>query len=92
MERIFDHTGDASLAREALPHLERYHDWFWRERDMDGIGLISQGAYGTDQVQTMRDESGYDFTPDMDELASLQLPSGGWCSHVWGKGHSLPYL
>ena len=85
VERIFDHTGDEALAREALPHLERYHDWFWRERDMDGIGLISQGAYGTDQVQTMRDESGYDFAPDMDELAYIQHPRFPERGHAYGN-------
>lgn len=37
VERIFNHTGDETMAREALPHLERYHDWWWRERDLDGI-------------------------------------------------------
>ena len=74
VERIFNHTGDDVLAREALPHLERYHDWWWRERDPDGIGLIAPGAYGTTRVQAMRDDSGYDFAADMDELAYIQHP------------------
>lgn len=52
---------------------------------MDGIGLISQGAYGTDQVQTMRDESGYDFAPDMDELAYIQHPRFPERGHAYGN-------
>jgi putative isomerase len=74
VERIYNHTGDETMAHEALPHLERYHDWYWRERDLDGIGLIAPGAYGTDQVQAMRDDSGYDFAADMDALAYIQHP------------------
>jgi putative isomerase len=73
VERIYERHQDEELAKEALPHLERYHDWYWRERDLDGIGLISFGSYD-DSAQKARDEQGYDFACDTDTLIKIPHP------------------
>jgi glycogen debranching enzyme len=66
IERIYLRNGDKDLVRESLPRLEAYHDWYWRERDLDGLGLIGVGAY-ENNTQTARDEV-HDFLCDMDNL------------------------
>jgi putative isomerase len=45
MERVFRRNGDKELLRAGLAPLEAFHDWYWRERDLTGVGLVGVGAY-----------------------------------------------
>lgn len=56
MERVFNRNGDRELLKEGLQRLERFHDWYWRERDLHDNGLITVGAY-TGDIQHARWET-----------------------------------
>ena len=37
LERVYKRNGDLELVRECLPRLEKYHNWYWRERDSPAL-------------------------------------------------------
>ncbi len=45
MERVYQRNRDRVLLQQCLGRLERFHDWFWHERDLHDNGLITLGAY-----------------------------------------------
>ena len=45
VERVLHRNHDLELVRQALPRLEAFHNWYWRERDLDGVGLVTVGSY-----------------------------------------------
>jgi hypothetical protein len=48
VERVYQRNGDKKLLEQCLGRLERFHDWYWRERDLHDNGLITVGAYTGD--------------------------------------------
>lgn len=80
IERVYRRNHDLQLVRAALPYLEAFHDWYWRERDVTGAGLIGVGSY-SGVTQQARYET-YDFEVDLD---TLQLTSHPNC-HGKGEG------
>lgn len=66
VERVFLRNQDLELVRTALPYLEAFHNWYWRERDITGVGLIGVGSY-SGVVQHARYET-YDLEVDLDTL------------------------
>jgi putative isomerase len=68
---------DPQLARQALPYLVRFDDWYDRQRDTDGDGLIEYGAYRSigkfDLVQTARFES-FDLQPTTKGMRLTERP------------------
>jgi len=66
MERVYLRTHDLELLRVGVPHLEAFHDWYWRERDLRNVGLVCVGSYSGD-VQHARYET-YDSEVDLDDL------------------------
>ena len=73
MERVYKRNGDLQLLRDGLPHLEAFHEWYWRERDLRGVGLIGVGAYSGD-TQQARYET-YDREVDLDGLKMILHPA-----------------
>lgn len=85
MERIYNRTGDEIIVREGLERLEKYHDWYWRERDIEDIGLVGVGTYAPlileslynkddeSRIQSARFES-FDYQPALDELKLTPHP------------------
>ncbi len=66
VERVFRRSGDRALLAQCLGRLERFHDWFWRERDLRDNGLIAVGAYsGT--LQHAKWET-FDYECNMDDM------------------------
>jgi hypothetical protein len=61
------------LLGSGLAALESFHDWYWRERDVTGVGLVGVGAYSGD-VQHARYET-YDHEVDLDDLKLTPHPS-----------------
>ena len=45
VERVYKRNRDRELVRQCLEPLERFHEWYWRERDVTQIGLVAVGAY-----------------------------------------------
>lgn len=72
VERVFNRNHDLQLVRDALPHLESFHDWYWRERDLDGVGLVTVGSYDG-QLYRARYET-YDNEVDLDTLQLTPHP------------------
>jgi len=66
MDRVYRRNRDKELLRAGLQPLEDFHEWYWRERDVTGCGLIGVGAYSGD-AQHARYET-YDREVDLDEL------------------------
>jgi len=66
IERVYRRNKDIELVRQGLQPLEAFHDWYWRERDVTGCGLIGVGSYSGD-VQHARFET-YDHEVDLDGL------------------------
>lgn len=42
--KVFENTGDTAFVAEMLPHLIRYHQWWYRNRDHDGNGICEYGC------------------------------------------------
>lgn len=81
--RIFKKTGDRGFLSEMYPKLKSYHDWWFRNRDHNGNGIVEYGA-------TLHPSHN---TPDLDlkywlKAAAEFLPEGcekarrGWYSCV----------
>lgn len=66
IERVYQRNGDKELLRQSLVPLEKFHEWYWRERDVTESGLIAVGTYG-DNVQEARNET-YDNECCLDDL------------------------
>ena len=66
IERVYQRNGDKELLRQSLAPLERFHEWYWRERDVTESGLIAVGTY-SDNVQEARNET-YDNECCLDDL------------------------
>lgn len=92
MERTYGRTGDKELLRQGLPRLERLHEWWWRERDLQDNGLIALGAY-SGVAQHARWET-FDFEVNMDDLKMTPHPNrkgggeGNWYSDICTPGNN----
>lgn len=73
MERIYQRNKDKELLRQSLAPLEKFHEWYWRERDVTNAGLIAVSAYGT-EVQHGRFET-FDNECCLDDLKFTRHPT-----------------
>jgi putative isomerase len=88
VDRVYRRNHDLELVRMALPHLEQFHDWYWRERDLDGVGLVTVGVYDG-SLQHARYET-YDNEVDLDTLKLTPHPgrpadadNGAWYGDIY---------
>lgn len=88
VERVYARNHDLELVRRSLPGLEAFHDWYWRERDLDKIGLVTVGSYDG-VVQDARYET-YDNEVDLDTLTLTPHPAraagsnnGNWYGDIY---------
>jgi hypothetical protein len=88
VERVYRRNRDLELVRQALAPLEAFHDWYWCERDLDGVGLVTVGVYDG-VVQHARYET-YDNEVDLDSLQLIPHPgrpageaNGPWYGDVY---------
>ena len=92
LERVFERTGDRKLLAQCLPRLERFHDWFWRERDLHGNGLLVVGSY-SGKLQHARWET-FDYECNMDDMRMTHHPNrkgadeGPWYADVCVPGNT----
>jgi glycogen debranching enzyme len=80
---VYRRNKDLELVRAALPHLEAFHNWYWRERDLDDVGMVTVGSYdGT--LKNARYET-YDNEVDLDTLKLIPHPkrSPGEANGPW---------
>jgi len=92
VERVFQRNGDRELLRQCIGRLERFHDWYWRERDVTNTGLCTVGTYSGD-IQHARWET-FDYECNMDDLKLLPHPTrkgkseGAWYGDTWVTGNT----
>ncbi|MCX6929206.1 MAG: hypothetical protein NT154_39210 [Verrucomicrobia bacterium] len=72
LERIYQRNGDKELLRQSLVPLEKFHEWYWRERDVTESGLIAVGTY-SDDAGGARCET-YDNECCLDDLKLTRHP------------------
>jgi putative isomerase len=73
LEQIHKRNGDIGIVRENLVSLEKFHEWYWRERDVTDAGLVSVGAY-SGIVQHARYET-FDLDGTLDDLKLTSHPT-----------------
>lgn len=88
VERVYKRNRDLELVRKALKPLEAFHDWYWRERDLDSVGLVTVGSYDG-VLQHARYET-YDNEVDLDTLRLTPHPgrpagadNGPWYGDIY---------
>lgn len=92
VERVYQRNGDKQLLEQCLGRLERFHEWFWRERDVVNIGLVVVGSY-SGKVQHARWET-FDYECNMDDLKLTPHPSrkgpgeGAWYGDLCVTGNT----
>jgi hypothetical protein len=92
IERVYGRNGDKELVKQALQRLERFHDWYWRERDLQGNGLITLGAY-TGKLQHAKWET-FDYECNMDGMKMTTHPTrkgpkeGPWYADICVPGNT----
>jgi putative isomerase len=92
VERVYRRNGDKQLLKQCLGRLERFHDWYWRERDVTNIGLVTVGSY-SGKLQHARWET-FDYECNMDDLKLTAHPSrkganeGTWYGDICVTGNT----
>jgi putative isomerase len=92
VERVYQRNGDDELLRQCLGRLERFHEWFWRERDLHDNGLLTVGAY-TGELQHAKWET-FDYEVNMDGLTLTVHPrrqgpaEGAWYGDLCVPGNT----
>ncbi len=92
LERVYQRNGDKKLVKQSLPRLEKFHNWYWRERDVTKMGLVTVGSYSGD-IQHARWET-FDYECNMDDLKLLKHPTrnekneGAWYGDMWVTGNT----
>jgi putative isomerase len=92
VERVFQRNADRELLLQCLPRLERFHNWYWRERDLTNAGMVTVGSYSGD-IQHARWET-FDYECNMDDLKLVKHPTrkgeneGAWYGDIWVTGNT----
>jgi len=78
--------------RQSIGRLERFHDWYWRERDLHDNGLVITGAY-SGQLQHAKWET-FDYECNMDDMKMTVHPKrkgpdeGAWYADTCVPGNT----
>ena len=92
LERVYRRNGDKKLLEQCLPRLEKWHNWYWRERDVTNIGMVTVASYSGD-IQHARWET-FDYECNMDDLELQKHPTrrgeheGEWYGNMWVTGNT----
>ena len=92
VERVYRRNGDKELVEQCLKPLERFHEWYWRERDVTNVGLIAVGSY-SGATQHARWET-FDYECNMDGLKMTKHPTrkgekeGAWYGDICVTGNT----
>lgn len=92
LERVFARNNDTKLLEQNLGWIEKFHEWYWRERDLHGNGLVCVGSY-SGNVQHARWET-FDYECNMDELTLTTHPlrkgaaEGAWYGDLCVPGNT----
>ncbi len=88
VERVYRRNHDIELVKRSLAGLEAFHDWYWRERDLEDVGLVTVGVY--DGVAQHARYETYDNEVDLDTLKLTPHPkrkagveNGPWYGDIY---------
>lgn len=81
LEQVYKRNHDMQIVRENLESGEKFHDWYWRERDVTSIGMVSVGSYSEDR-QHARNET-FDNDGTLDHLNLTKHPK----RNLGGEGY-----
>lgn len=88
VERVYRRNRDLDLVSAAIQPLEAFHNWYWRERDLDHVGMVTVGVYDG-ILQHARYET-YDNEVDLDTLELTPHPgrpagpdNGPWYGNIY---------
>jgi len=73
LERVYTRNRDKELLKQALAPIEKFHEWYWRERDVTNVGLIAVGSY-SGVIQHGRFET-FDLECNLDDLKLTPHPT-----------------
>jgi hypothetical protein len=92
LEQIYLRNHDLTIVQENLESIEKFHEWYWRERDVTHVGMVSVGSYSED-IQHARFET-FDFDGTLDQLKLTRHPSrnsdheGNWYGDILVVGNT----
>jgi len=92
LERVYTRNSDMELLRQCLQPTERFHEWYWRERDVTDIGLVAVGSYNG-RVRYAKWET-FDDECNMDGLKMTPHPTrkgekeGAWYGDICVTGNT----
>jgi len=92
IERVYKRNGDRKLLEQALEPIEKFHEWYWRERDVTNVGLVAVGSY-SGVVQHGRFET-FDLECNLDDLKLTPHPTrkganeGAWYGDISAAGNT----
>lgn len=92
VERVFQRNRDKELLNQCLKPLERFHEWYWRERDVTNIGLVAVGTYSG--VAGEAHFEGFDHECNLDGLKLTVHPTrkgkneGTWYGDICVTGNT----
>lgn len=100
LERAYRRNRDVDLVKRNIGPIERFYDWYWRERDVTDIGLVAVGSYPKlnqnekpVDVQWARFET-FDFECNMDGMKLTAHPTrkdgdnGAWYGDLCVPGNT----
>jgi putative isomerase len=81
LEQVYKRNRDIQIVRENLDSVEKFHEWYWRERDVTDIGMVSVGSYSGDRKHA-RNET-FDNDGTLDHLNLTRHPT----RNLGGEGY-----
>lgn len=74
---VFQKSGNKEFIEEMYPHIQKYHEWWYEERDLDGNGLCEYGSTDGTEIAA-KWESGMDNAVRFDEANLNKINERAW--------------
>ena len=74
---VFNKTSDTAFVKQMLPKLQKYHSWWYQNRDNDGNGLCEYGSTDGTRIAAAW-ESGMDNAVRFDEAIMVENNPKAW--------------
>lgn len=78
---IYKIDGDISFLKELLPKVEKYHKWWYRDRDFNGNGICEFGSTDGTEIAA-RWESGMDNAVRFDDVEMVKIDNKAYSLNV----------
>lgn len=75
--KVFENTGDTAFVNEMLPKLEKYHKWWYKDRDHNKNGICEYGSTDGTLIAA-KWESGMDNAVRFDKTTILKNSEFAW--------------